>query len=116
MDVDEKPMLEDLLSSGIYGKTSPERQHSAGMTLNAVIRRKRGKDEGSGMLKTLFPRAASLEGRYPYLKKYPALLPVAWASRIFRFAIKGGSDGAKKAVQLGNERVELLRLYGILDE
>lgn len=116
MDVDEKPMLEDLLSSGIYGKTSPERQHSAGMTLNAVIRRKRGKDEGGGMLKSLFPRAASLEGRYPYLKKYPALLPVAWASRIFRFAIKGGSDGAKKVVQLGNERVELLRLYGILDE
>lgn len=57
-----------------------------------------------------------LESRYPYLKKYPFLLPVAWISRICRFAAKGGSDGAKKTIQLGNERVELLRLYGILDE
>ena len=116
MDVDERPMLDDLLSSGIYGKTSPERQHSANMTLNAVARRKQGKDEGSGVLKSLFPGAVALESRYPYLKKYPALLPVAWVSRIFRFAAKGGSDGAKKTIQLGNERVELLRQYGILDE
>lgn len=116
MDVDEKPMLDDLLSSGIYGKTSPERQHSANMTLNAVVRRKQGKDEGSGVLKSLFPGAGALESRYPYLKKYPALLPVAWVSRIFRFAVKDGSKGAKKTIQLGNERVELLRQYGILDE
>ena len=115
-DVDEEPMLEDLLSSGIYGKTSPERQHSANITLNAVVRRKQGKDEGGGVLKSLFPGTSSLESRYPYLKKYPALLPVAWVSRICRFAAKGGSDGAKKTVQLGNERVELLKQYGILDE
>ena len=115
-DVDEKPMLEDLLSSGIYGKTSPERQHSANITLNAVARRKQGKDEGGGVLKSLFPGAGSLESRYPYLKKYPGLLPVAWVSRICRFAAKGGSNGAKKTVQLGNERVELLKQYGILDD
>ena len=115
-DVDEKPLLEDLLFSGIYGKTTPERQHSAGITLNAIVRQKRGKAEDRGILKSLFPGVGSLESRYPYLKKHPALLPVAWGSRIFRFAAKGGSDGAKKTIQLGNERVELLRLYGILDE
>jgi hypothetical protein len=115
-DVDEKSMLEDLLSSGIYGKTSLERQHSAHMTLNAVVRRKQGKDERGGVLKSLFPGAGSLESRYPYLKKYPALLPVAWVSRIVRFAAKGGSESAKKTVQLGNERLELLKRYGILDE
>ena len=115
-DVDEKPLLEDLLSSGIYGKTTPERQHSSKITLNAVVRQKQGKVEGGGVLKSLFPGVRSLESRYPYLKKHPALLPVAWVSRIFRFAAKGGSAGAKKTIQLGNERVELLRLYGILDE
>ena len=115
-DVDEKPMLEDLLSSGIYGKTTPERQHSANMTLNAVACRKQGKDEGSSVLKSLFPGVGSLESRYPYLKKHPALLPIAWVSRIFRFAVKDGSNGAKKTIQLGNERVELLKRYGILDE
>ena len=115
-NVDEKPMLEDLLSSGIYGKTSMERQHSSNITLNAIARRKQGKAEGGGVLKSLFPGVRSLESRYPYLKKHPALLPVAWVSRIFRFAAKGGSDSAKKTIQLGNERVELLKRYGILEE
>lgn len=115
-DVDEKPMLEDLLSSGIYGKTSMERLHSAGITLNAVVRQKQGKAEGGGVLKSLFPGVGAMESRYPYLKKYPFLLPVAWICRIFRFVMKGGSDSAAKTIQLGNERVALMKQYGILDE
>jgi hypothetical protein len=115
-DVDERPMLEDLLAAGIYGDADEERKHSSSITLNAVVRQKQGKEAGGGVMKSLFPSASSLESRYPYLKKYPALLPVAWVSRIFRFAAKGGSDGAKKTIQLGNERLELLKRYGILDE
>ena len=115
-DVDEKPMLEDLLSSGIYGKATQERQHSSNITLNAVVRQKQGKAEGGGVLKSLFPGAGALESRYPYLKKYPFLLPVAWISRICRFAVKGGSDSAAKTIQLGNERIALMKQYGILDE
>ena len=115
-EVDEGPMLEDLLSSGIYGKASQERQHSSNITLNAVARQKQGKTEGGGIFRSLFPGVSSLESRYPYLKKYPFLLPVAWVSRIFRFAAKGGKAGAAKTVQLGNERIELLKQYHILDQ
>ena len=117
MNVDEKPMLEDLLASGIYGDADMERKHSGSITINAVVRQKRGKDTGGGLMKSLFPAASSLEGRYPYLKKHPALLPVAWASRIFRYAAKNsGSDSAARSIRLGNERMELMKQYGILDE
>ena len=115
-DVDEGPMLADLLASGTYGDASQERRHSSNITLNAMARQKQGKTEGGGVFKSLFPDASSLESRYPYLKKYPWLLPVAWISRIFRFASRGGSDGAAKTVQLGNERIELMKQYGILDD
>ena len=115
-DADEKPMLEDLLASGIYGGADMERKHSSNITLNAVTRQKQGKDTGGGVLKSLFPGRKDMEGRYPYLKKYPVLLPVAWASRICRFAVKNaGTDMGAKTVRLGNERIELLKFYGILD-
>lgn len=116
-DVDERPMLEDLLAAGIYGDADEERKHSSSITLNAVVRRKQGKDSGSGLMKSLFPAARMLESRYPYLKKYPALLPVAWVSRIARYAAKNSSsDSAARTIQLGNERMELMKRYGILDE
>lgn len=116
-DVDERAMLEDLLASGIYGGADMERKHSSNITLNAVVRQKQGKDTGGGVFKSLFPGVDALEGRYPYLKKYPFLLPAAWISRIFGFLLRrGGTERAAKTVQLGNERIELLKQYGILDE
>ena len=115
-EVNAEPMLADLLASGTYGDTSQERRHSSNITLNALARQKQGKDAGGGILKSLFPGVGSLQGRYPYLKKHPWLLPVAWGSRIFCFAAKGGSEGAAKTVQLGNERIELMKQYGILDD
>ena len=117
MDVDPMPMLEDLLASGIYGSAEMERRHSSNITINALVRQKQGKAEGGGVLKSLFPSASSLEHRYPYLKKHPYLLPVAWGSRAFRFAVKnGGSEGAAKTIRIGSERVVLMKQYGILDE
>lgn len=115
-DVDELPMLEDLLDAGIYGGADMDRKHSSTMTLHAVARQKQGKDVGGGVAKSLFPKAASLEGRYPYLKKHPWLLPVAWVSRMVKFAARGGSDGAAKTVRIGKERIELLKQYEILEK
>ena len=115
-DVDELPMLEDLLASGIYGGADMERRHSSNITLHAAARQKQGKNTGGGVSRSLFPDLRSMEGRYPYLKKHPALLPVAWFSRICHFAVKNaGTDTAAKTVRLGNERIELLKYYGILD-
>ena len=117
MEVDEQAMLEDLLASGIYGGADMDRKHSGHMTLNAVTRQKQGKSETGGLMKSLFPSASSLEGRYAYLKKRPYLLPVAWASRIVRYGVRNaGTDSAAKTIQIGNERINLMKQYGILDE
>ena len=114
--VDEMPMLEDLLASGIFGSKDEERKHSSSITLGAVARQKQRNHTSGSLIRSLFPRASSLEGRYLYLKKYPWLLPIAWISRLFRFVFKrGGADNAAKTIRLGNERLELLKQYGILD-
>lgn len=115
--VDEQPMLEDLLESGVYGSADQNRVHSSNMTLGAVEAQKQGRQKSGGLVKSLFPPVKDLEERYPYLKKYPALLPVAWGSRIVRYGrenLRSGGD-AGESIRIGNQRIELLRTYGIID-
>lgn len=115
--VDESAMLEDLLSSGVYGGSTMSRKHSSNMTLEAVSADKQGKKSGLSLKKSLFPSAKSLETRYPYLKKYPYLLPVAWFSRIVKYGKeqKGNTNNsAIESLKIGSERVELLRKYKII--
>lgn len=114
-EVDEMPMLEDLLSAGVYGSATRGRLHSAGITLGAVTAQKRGRKEGH-LLKTLFPSAKSLEGRFPYLKQRPYLLPLAWTSRMIRYGSEAVSkeNGAAGSLKLGSSRIALLKRYGIL--
>ena len=118
IEVDEEPMLLDLLDSGIYGGADRSRVHSSTITLTAVEQQSRGKG-GGGVLRSLFPSAKNLEGRYPYLKKYPVLLPLAWVSRIAAYGAetaKSEHNSAAESIRIGAERVELLKQYCILDE
>lgn len=118
ISVEEGPMLADLLDSGVYGSADQNRLHSSNMTLSAVEAQNWGRTGNRGLLKSLFPDAKSLQGRYPYLKAHPALLPVAWGSRILSYgreALRSGSDAAE-SVRIGSERIELLKQYGIIDE
>lgn len=110
-------LLEDLLGAGIYGSADMSRQHSSTITLNAVADSHRGKRGGS-IVKTVFPSAEKLEKDYPYLKKSAALLPLAWAQRLVKYAKESGTadNRATESVRVGRERVALLRQYGILDE
>ena len=117
ISVDEGPMLEDLLDSGVYGSADKNRQHSSNMTLGAVEAQKKEGHRSNGVIRSLFPEAKALEGRYPYLKKHPALLPVAWGSRILSYGketLRTGSD-AGESVRIGNKRIDLLKTYGIID-
>ena len=119
LPVDEKPMLEDLLDSGVFGASSMSRKHSSNMTLHAVSDRKQGKKGGNGVLRTVFPSSKNLSGRYPYLKEKPYLLPFAWADRIvkYRRETAAGSSGnnAAESIRIGNKRIELLKQYGIIE-
>lgn len=118
LDVDENAMLEDLLSGGLYGDASMSRKHSSNITLDAVVAQKRGEKAKYSVLAAVFPSAARLEGKYPYLRRRPYLLPFAWASRLWKYnrETKTVRDNTPAdAVKIGTERVELLRQYRIVD-
>ena len=116
--MDERAMLEDLLDSGVFGASSMSRKHSSNITLNAVSAEKQGRKAGNGLLRTVFPPARQLAGRYPYLKEKPYLLPLAWVNRILKYGKEtAGSptdNNAAQSIKIGNGRVELLKKYGII--
>ena len=115
--VDETAMLEDLLEAGVYGGATASRQHSSSITLEAVASQNQGRKQKSGLLASAFPPAKQLQGRYPYLKKHPILLPAAWCHRLWHYARNRGKSqvSAGEALKLGQDRIRLLREYGILD-
>jgi len=117
--VDETALLEDLLSGGVYGGANASRLHSSTITLNAVAEQKKGKKAGASILKSVFPPRKNLEGRYPMLKKYPVLLPCAWVDRLAKYhaETRRGSrqNAAAESIRIGQQRVELLKQYGIIE-
>lgn len=118
LNADPDPLLDDLLRGGIYGSADPSRVHSCNMTLNAVEADKKGKRHSHNLLRTVFPGAKQLEGRFPWLKKNPWLLPAAWCIRIVGYAgesIREPASSAADVIRVGSQRVELLRQYDIID-
>ena len=116
-DVDVVPLLEDMLSGGVYGAEDINRLHSSTLTLDAVAADRGGRRRG-GALHSVFLPAKDLSGRYIYLRKRPWLLPVAWTERIWGYLTKRkGLQAVKPAetLRIGRERIDLLRRYGIID-
>ena len=115
-DIDVAPLLHDTLCGGVYGTNDYTRLHSSTVTLNAVRASRTG--ERSSVLRTVFPKRAYLERRYPYLKKKPYLLPVAWAQRIAQYAGEkraSADDSASGSLRLAKERIALMERYGIIE-
>lgn len=114
--IDAEPLLHDSLCGGVYGSNDLTRLHSSTVTLNAVKASRTG--EKSSVLRTVFPKRAYLERRYPYLKKHPYLLPVAWVQRIAHYAGEkktGADSSASGSIKLAKERIELMKRYGVMD-
>ena len=115
--VEETALLEDVLRAGVYGSSDRSRLHSSTITLNAVAAQKQGK-RPAGIVKTIFPSAKALKGRYPYLKDKPLLLPVAWTQRLVQYSRESGTadNRAGESIRIGTERLSLLKQYGVLDK
>ena len=114
--IDVEPLLHDTLCGGVYGSNDYTRLHSSTVTLNAIKASRTG--EKSSVLSTVFPKREYLEHRYPYLKKYPYLLPVAWVQRIAHYASEKQSNpdnSASGSIKLAKERIELMKRYDIMD-
>ena len=119
--VDENDMLEDILGSGVFGDSTMSRRHSSTITLNAAASGKEGKTVRSRVWKSVFPDASSLAPRYPYLRKKPYLLPIAWIDRLVKYQKERRSrkqddfqDDFIESLRIGKERVRLLHEYKIL--
>ena len=114
IDVEEQPLLLDMLSGGLYGVADIDRLHSGNMTLDAVAAQKQGR-HGSGVWHSLFPGKDYLKSKFSYAKKYPILLPVAWAQRIGRYLTQGVAANPAETIRIGQERIALLRQYHIIE-
>lgn len=113
--IDEVPLLEDIMASGLYGTSSFSRLHSSNITLHAM--EESGK--GSGVLRSIFLPLDSMKGKYPYLKKAPYLLPFAWIQRIRTYVKESKqvhADDMLESVKIGRGRVELLKMYHMIPD
>ena len=118
IEVDESNLLLDLLMSGVYGSSDQNRTRSSHITLDAVSSQKQGKKARNSLLHSLFPSAKKIEGRFPYLRKRPYLLPIAWAQRMIAYGKENHSSAAhkgNKSLKIGTQRVNLLKEYHIID-
>lgn len=115
---DPANLLKDILDAGIFGSADIDRKHSSTMTIKAVEDDRSGEDvrKHKVLLRTAFPSKEAMMIRYPYVKKYPILLPFAWSDRLIKYFFSGSrsNDSAKHSVEIGYERIELLKEYGII--
>ncbi len=117
VEADPEPLLNDMLSGGLYGTADIDRAHSSTITLEAVSSQKSGR-ERRGLLHTAFPPRKALEKDYPTLKKHPYMLPFVWARRLWVYLTdrKFGPVDPAKSIRIGNERIELMKKYGLLEK
>lgn len=118
MEIDCTPLLDDMLDGGIFGQNDMNRVHSANITLNAA--EYESANAMSGIFASLFPEKEYIKTNYPYARKLPILLPVAYLHRIFKY-LSGRKEekqdtGEKSSTQIGMERVKLLEKYKIVDK
>lgn len=114
---DAAPLLHDALCGGVYGSNDLTRLHSSTVTRDAVRADRDGKRQG-GLRAALFPDRRYMERQYPYVKRSALLLPAAWAQRMARYLKETRSradSSASGSLRLAQQRLELLRLYGVLD-
>lgn len=111
-DLDSDELLEDLLAAGVFGRSSMERLHSSNITLAAANQEKKT----GGLIASLFPSRSYIESKYEYVKKHGWLLPIGWIHRIFEFLIKDKDVDNKKVLEMGSQRVQILKKYGMIDE
>lgn len=115
-DIDEKPLLEDILSGGLYGTADENRIHSSTMTLEVVSAQKQGRKPRS-LMKSLFPPISYMQRRYSYVNDNKILLPFAWIQRGIEYYHRqtAKKTNPAKTIEIGNGRIGLMRKYGIID-
>lgn len=105
---DYQDLFDDIIDAGIFGQSSSERIHSATITLNTIS------DGKTSVLKSIFPSLKEMQGKYKYLNKYPVLLPFSYLSRIVNYKKNNSSKNSQKTIEVGKQRIELLKKYRVI--
>ena len=104
-------IIEYMLSETIYGKCNADNR-----LMNWTVRQD---DNISIWRKVFFPSVKLMKMPYPYLKKYPFLLPVAWIQRAYdaifkqKIPIVQMLHGAKESVDFAEEHETYMRKLGL---
>jgi len=105
-----KEMAEYILGGGLYGSSKRATASEAARTGGGV----------KAVLHQVFRNRTEYENRYPWLKKYPALLPAAWVLRISKTlkvhkgAVKSWMKRMKNVDKADVEKQkEMLRKFGV---
>jgi len=104
----------DLLSAGVFGKSSEDRLHSANLVLNAVNKKQ------AGLLRTLFPSYNTMKNKFGILVRFSLLLPFFWIIRLFEYIINSIGKNKKvspaKSIEIANSRIELMKKMNIIEQ
>lgn len=105
MNVDS--LIDDLLDGGIYGSNSTDRIHSGLLTLN-----KYNSSRNDEKISTLFPTLDRMKKKYPFLNKYPIMLPIAWIMRLAAYT--ASEHDSSSTIKLGKKRIELMKELNVI--
>lgn len=105
--------ISDLLSAGVFGKSSEDRLHSASVVQSAV--------ENGGkktVFKTIFPSVAVMKKKYKTVEKFPFLVPLFWLIRVINYLFKAVLSDSEvsplKSLDIAEDRIELMKKMGII--
>lgn len=110
-------LLDDLMSSGVFGNATQVRRTANQMTSAAVAGREKVGGSSATILRTIFPGRAQMLNHHPELQEKPWLLPICWVQRWGRFIQHSrDNDGnlAKESMEISKRRIELLKKYKII--
>lgn len=116
-EVEVEVLLKDILTGGVYGKSS-ESRIASGTYSWLFCNSKEQKGMNRLIVQRLFPGVGYLKNRYPILSDRPYLLPFFWIHRIcihIRKVSRERKGGQKvlEGIRLGSLRIQLLEQYEI---
>lgn len=104
-------LLDDIEAGGVFG-SSETRNEKFSKYLTSTISQDAKKYEKNS-LKRIFPNASSMFMMYPFTRKMPYLLPIAYIMRIFKL-VKRLFIKDKQSILQNEKTLEFLKLFDII--
>lgn len=110
----------DLFNGGVMYEDKSDSWQILGMMTPYFTGEKSGaKGKFGRKLAVIFPRVKDIQEYYPYLRKYPFLLPVAWVQKATKYLINYRNQSnnwysASEKLNVAEHRIDLMDKLGLL--